>query len=106
MNPESIGNAIPASASTLRIRKRSTHWFPSNETGHFPQPLKIDPNEESGSSMKENIGPEDDENTEINPHLCSDKRKCQDLAKEDENHPMAKVSITSHCLMRTQTKYT
>lgn len=56
------------------------------ETGHFAQLLMIGPNEESGSSMKENIGPGGDENTEINTLLDCDKREGQDQAEEDENH--------------------
>ncbi|CAN6823345.1 unnamed protein product [Brassica oleracea] len=58
-----------------------------NVTGHFPQPLVIDPNEESGRSMKKNMDPEDEENTEINPLLGCDKKEGQDLVKEEENHP-------------------
>ncbi|CAN7022140.1 hypothetical protein BRARA_F01806 [Brassica rapa] len=58
-----------------------------NVTGHFPQPLVIDPNEESGRSMKENMDPEDEENTEINPLLGCDKKEGQDLVEEEENHP-------------------
>lgn len=59
-----------------------------NEPGDFPQPPVTDPKEESGTSTKENMDPEDDENTEINPLLCCSKKKeGQDLAEEDENHP-------------------
>lgn len=58
-----------------------------NVTGHFPQPLVIDPNEESRRSMKENMDPEDEENTEINPLLGCDKKEGQDLVEEEENHP-------------------
>ncbi|KAG2329830.1 hypothetical protein Bca4012_020642 [Brassica carinata] len=58
-----------------------------NVTGHFPQPLVVDPNEESGRSMKENMDPEDEENTEINPLLGCDKKEGQDLVEEEENHP-------------------
>lgn len=58
-----------------------------NVTGHFPQPLVIDPNEESGRSMKKNMDPEDEENTEINPLLGCDKKEGQDLVEEEENHP-------------------
>lgn len=58
-----------------------------NVTGHFPQPLVVDPNEESERSMKENMDPEDEENTEINPLLACDKKENQDLVEEEENHP-------------------
>ncbi|KAJ0248332.1 ENTH/VHS family protein [Hirschfeldia incana] len=58
-----------------------------NVTGHSPQPLVIDPNEESGKSMKENMDPEDGETTEINPLLGCDKKEGQDQLEEEENHP-------------------
>ncbi|ESQ37325.1 hypothetical protein EUTSA_v10002619mg [Eutrema salsugineum] len=58
-----------------------------NETGHFPQPLVMETNEESERNMKENMDPEDDENTEINPLLGCNEKEGQDLAEEDENHP-------------------
>uniref|UniRef100_A0A1J3INE4 Epsin-3 n=1 Tax=Noccaea caerulescens TaxID=107243 RepID=A0A1J3INE4_NOCCA len=48
------------------------------EASHFPQP---------GTSMKENMVPEGDEKTEINPLLGSNKKEGQDLAEEDMNHP-------------------
>lgn len=48
------------------------------EAIHFPQP---------GTSMKENMVPEGDEKTEINPLLGSNKKEGQDLAEEDMNHP-------------------
>lgn len=75
MNFEFIGNVILVLVSILRIRKRLIYWFFFNEIGYFFQSLKIDLNEEFGSSMKENIGFEDDENIEINLYLCFDKRK-------------------------------
>ncbi|XP_010503264.1 PREDICTED: clathrin interactor 1 [Camelina sativa] len=59
----------------------------SNETSLFPQPLVTDQNEESRTGMKENMNPEDDEKTEVNPLLGCNKRDGQDLADEDENHP-------------------
>lgn len=58
------------------------------EINPIPQPPETDPNEDSGMSMKENMDPEDDENTEINPLLgCNKNKEGQDLADEDENHP-------------------
>lgn len=58
-----------------------------NEVGHCPQPSVTDPNEVSGTVLKENMDPEDDENTEVNPLLGCTKKKGQELAEEDENHP-------------------
>ncbi|CAH8337355.1 unnamed protein product [Eruca vesicaria subsp. sativa] len=85
--------------------KEINTMLPFNETGHFSQTLMTDSNEESGSSMKENIGPEDDENAEISPLLGCDIRKGQNNMRTI-HLGMAKVSITSHYLMRTQTEYT
>ncbi|KAG7559882.1 ENTH domain [Arabidopsis thaliana x Arabidopsis arenosa] len=58
-----------------------------NDADNFPQPLVTDPSEESRTSMKENMDPEDDENTEVNPLLGLSKKEGQELAGEDENHP-------------------
>ncbi|CAL9247424.1 unnamed protein product [Arabidopsis halleri] len=58
-----------------------------NDADNFPQPLVTDPREEYRTGMKENMDPEDDENTEVNPLLGSLKKEGQELAGEDENHP-------------------
>ncbi|KAG7633493.1 ENTH/VHS [Arabidopsis suecica] len=58
-----------------------------NDAEHFPQPMVADPSEESRTGMKENMDPEDDENTEVNPLLGFSKKEDQELPGEDENHP-------------------
>ncbi|CAA7036731.1 unnamed protein product [Microthlaspi erraticum] len=71
-------------------RKCNSNFTKYNEDEQEINPM-VSPTEaipQPGTSMKENMVPEGDEKTEINPLLGSNnKKEGQDLAEEDENHP-------------------